>query len=633
MNRRTMLFLLLGAAACADNPNDPPVVAGPSVARLVADCVKGVSINDSIALSIAAYDAQGSPLPRAAYTITVADSTIVRVISHGWTDTWVVGVRPGATTFTLTAADKTFCGHIVVGNSTFAPSSCGQVVPAVSRMSVRLDNDSATAQRYPAFRATLFDAQGNELTCRAVAWSVSDTSVLRPDEIEFAEQRLSGAVIQPGTVTITARSEGATGSIGMTWGHASSEGPFDDVGSLASDVWYERWMAARGMDDAGVVVGYSTPAGNPGYRPAISHNGRLQELEPLPGMRYDGHVGTANAINQRGIVAGLFASNDPSSSWSVTLWDSTGAVLSFTPLPTDSVGQFLVVRLNEQSTVLLGTDSRSDNQGRKGIVVSQGVVRWLGHLNDSVPLTDPFAINDAGQVVGRGAWTYVHSGGTMDDWERQPEWVAYHPFIWDNGVLRDLGVLGRTTQCTRTPRCASGAALDINDQGEVVGYAEDSSRLRRPVLWANGQMTDLGVFPGRNAVARAINNQGQIAGDGDDGAFVWDHGTTRRIGSLGGGDIEVMALNERGDVAGTALTPSGEQHAFAYVDGRMHDFGLVLSDACATKATAVNDRGDVLIVIQRRFGYGCQQRNDDPRLVDFGDVTHQRAMIWHNRGN
>src|SRR6185295_19775925 len=104
-------------------------------------CVTGVGMNDSMALSIAAYDAQGSRLPRAAYTITVADSTIARVISHGWTDTWVVGVRPGATTFTLPAADRTFCGHIVVGNSTFAPSSCGHVVPAVSRVSVSLEND------------------------------------------------------------------------------------------------------------------------------------------------------------------------------------------------------------------------------------------------------------------------------------------------------------------------------------------------------------------------------------------------------------------------------------------------------------------------------------------------------------
>ncbi len=86
--------------------------------------------------------------------------------------------------------------------------------------------------------------------------------------------------------------------------------------------------------------------------------------------------------------------------------------------------------------------------------------------------------------------------------------VGYRAFLWDstNG-LQDLGTLDGYTD---------SYASDINNNGQIVGYASSAFRA---LLWENGTVTDLNTLISPNSgwilgAATAINNQGQIVGEG-----------------------------------------------------------------------------------------------------------------------
>jgi probable HAF family extracellular repeat protein len=66
----------------------------------------------------------------------------------------------------------------------------------------------------------------------------------------------------------------------------------------------------------------------------------------------------------------------------------------------------------------------------------------------------------------------------------------------------------------------------------------------------------------------------------------------RDLGTLGGQSSAALAINERGQVAGTSRTATGERHVFLWQDGRMADIGRYGFDARGG-AVLLNDRGQV----------------------------------------
>ncbi len=132
-------------------------------------------------------------------------------------------------------------------------------------------------------------------------------------------------------------------------------------------------------------------------------------------------------------------------------------------------------------------------------------------------------INSVGQVVG---WSLTGDG-------------TEHAFIWTHGAMQDLGTLGGS----------NSRAFGLNDLGEVVGESEDASGLSRGFVWTEGSMSPLGGL----ISACDINNSGQVLGSADDSsAVIWQSGSITDLGSLADILADCGGINESAQVAGEA---------------------------------------------------------------------------------
>lgn len=78
-----------------------------------------------------------------------------------------------------------------------------------------------------------------------------------------------------------------------------------------------------------------------------------------------------------------------------------------------------------------------------------------------------------------------------------------------NDLIEDLGTLGGD----------NSAAMEVNDDGIIVGWSEDASRFKRAVIWEDGEIANLNerlILTTRWSLveARRINSSGQITGWG-----------------------------------------------------------------------------------------------------------------------
>jgi probable HAF family extracellular repeat protein len=144
----------------------------------------------------------------------------------------------------------------------------------------------------------------------------------------------------------------------------------------------------------------------------------------------------------------------------------------------------------------------------------------------------------------------------------------WHGFLWDNGVMKDLGTAGGNLS----------EALAISASGLVVGRADfsPSSPNHHAVLWKEATITDLGVVsPCKNSTATSVNSSGKVVGnlggctnDSSDvaysSAFVWKRGGEMvDLNTLVRNPTDLHLdgasfINNRGEIAGGAVTPTGE---------------------------------------------------------------------------
>jgi probable HAF family extracellular repeat protein len=148
---------------------------------------------------------------------------------------------------------------------------------------------------------------------------------------------------------------------------------------------------------------------------------------------------------------------------------------------------------------------------------------------------------------------------------------SFHAFIWENGTATDLGTLG-----------GSVVVGDwLSNTGEVVGRAFlEGDEVYHAFLWRDHVLLDLGASSQDCSQALGVNSRRQIVGYSvncsefpfpDLHALLWERGEEPvDLNTLLSQPSELIltiasAINEKGEITGGALLPSGDTHTYLLV--------------------------------------------------------------------
>jgi probable HAF family extracellular repeat protein len=227
-----------------------------------------------------------------------------------------------------------------------------------------------------------------------------------------------------------------------------------------------------------------------------------------------------------------------------------------------------------------------------------------------LPLTEATALNDRGQVAG-----YAHLG-TVDE---------HHAYLWQDGILTDLGNLA---PASADPRAIFTVPGDLNNRGQVVGSSETAEGTEpHAFLWQDGKMSDLGTLWGIASSATAINERGQVVGSAAinavpdlQHAILWDDGLIIDLGTLGGSESWAADINNQGQIVGASDLPSDPhtrvRHAVLWEGGVMTDLGAL--GGVGSEAYAINDRGQVIGRIEMASGPAHAFLWEAGTMIDLG---------------
>jgi probable HAF family extracellular repeat protein len=342
-------------------------------------------------------------------------------------------------------------------------------------------------------------------------------------------------------------------------------------------------------------------------------------------------------LNNQGMVAGRASTSTPDPNAPNCLdvdcylahafrWN--GGVLS--DLGTLPGGNFSQASgINERGWVAVdGTNGEIDPltgfPASRGALWRDGQLIDLGTLDGGLEV-DAVYVNNGGQVVG------FASVGTSPD----PSGFSFigapiHPFIWKDGVMRDLGTFGGpdalpASNCNnQRENLVAGAFLTDSSPDPNTGMYPVSA-----FLWDNGKMTNVGTLGGTELFELlCTNNAGQVAGGstlaGDlvMHALLWDKRSMHDLGTLGGTFSTASWLNDAGEVVGGATTTGDESfHATLWRNGKIIDLGTLEGD-CASFALANNAQGQVL-----GESYPCDGRMQRTFLWDRGSIIDLNTVI------
>lgn len=208
------------------------VTPRPVASLVISPPQASVLVSRTTRLTAQPLDATGNPLTGRAIVWSSSDITVARVDATGQ----VTGVAPGAATIVATSEGRS------------AQSAVTVALPPVQSITIAPSRDTLAVTGARQFTAVVRDADSNILTGRTIAWSSSNVAV--------AIVSAAGAVtaLTPGTVTITASSEGrsATAVLVVLARLASAVTVTPGVASLI--VGNTLALSTQITDDAGNVL-------------------------------------------------------------------------------------------------------------------------------------------------------------------------------------------------------------------------------------------------------------------------------------------------------------------------------------------------------------------------------------------
>ncbi len=425
---------------------------------------------------------------------------------------------------------------------------------------------------------------------------------------------------------------------------AGSGGHLTDLGALpggGSSV--PMWISSGGLVAGISENGQLDPlyAGLPQIRAVLWQQGAIIDLGTLP---EGGYQSEANAVNCSGQVVGAALNTIPDPNSMQQLPDSIGP------------GAFW----------LWGGFVPYLYQTRAFIWDKHEGMRDLGTLGGTD--AQAFLINDAGQVVGYSYTSSTEPGVCFP--------VPTDSFIWEKDKgMRDLGSLGGTCTLaaamnnrgqivgesfTAGDQAAPGflwehgsihelggslggessGAFAINEEGVAVGFGNLSGNTTfHAALWRNvNSITDLGVIDGDPcSYAAAINAAGQVVGAsspvcdfGDSArAFLWQDGSLFDLNTLipSGSALYLQltnAINDAGEIAGTAVDANGNQHAFLLIPCDQNHPGVEGCNYNLADASALREIRPPQAVQARAAATGALKVSPNP-MAKFGPL-----MARHN---
>ncbi len=177
-----------------------------------------------------------------------------------------------------------------------------------------------------------------------------------------------------------------------------------------------------------------------------------------------------------------------------------------------------------------------------------------------VSSSEAMAVNRRGEIVGKAGFPQLPTSDPNVPW-------TDHVVLWRDGKMLDLGV-PKGFQETDKPA--------FNDHGQIVleadAYRPKSAYKYGSFLWKAGRFTPLNLPPGfRYTDTYAISDSGVIVGDIETASFkkyaaVWKNGLAINLNNLipaGSGWVlqQAKAINNRGQIAGEG-TFHGQDRAF-----------------------------------------------------------------------
>ena len=311
-------------------------------------------------------------------------------------------------------------------------------------------------------------------------------------------------------------------------------------------------FSGSAINDSGQVAGTGPLVPDGPIHALLYSRGVVKDLGTLPGAT----TTVVTGINRKGQVTGYAGVEETPYS---DKWNTVHSFLytngSMQDLGTLVGGQYAFAKAINDEGVVVGQAYTASDTCSQAFVYRNGVMSPVGTCGTTQVA---FYINNRGNIVGT---TPRNSNNKTQ------------------GFFSKDGTSVITMHCLDKLPCSGTnytSPADMNDKGQVTGFARDSAGVAHPYLYQNGVMKDLGTLGGNDGMGFAINASGAVTGyskpaNGAEHAFLYKDGVMKDLDPKGTADFSLgTGISDKGDVLGFAgnLT-TFEFYDFLYTEGRI----------------------------------------------------------------